>query len=66
VLSESLLEGGGEIGELAAAGEEILVGDVGGGDGAVDGTAGADRVDDLLLLGSECGLCRGNLILTKG
>jgi hypothetical protein len=38
---ESQFQRGGEMGELAAPGEEILR-DAGGGDGGVDGVAGAD------------------------
>jgi hypothetical protein len=37
---------------------------VGGGDGAVDGAAGTDGVDDLLLLGVECDIRHENLIRT--
>ena len=55
-----MLQGGGEMGEFAAPGEEILVESVGSGDGA----AGADRVDDLLLLGDECDFYHENLIRT--
>ena len=52
------------MGELAALGEEILMENVGGGDGAVDGAASADRVDDLLLPGGEWDFCHENLIRT--
>ena len=51
------------MGELAALGEEILMENVGGGDGAVDGAASADGVDDLLLEG-EWDFCHENLIRT--
>jgi hypothetical protein len=61
---ESLLQGGGKVGDLAAPGENILAENVGYGDGAVDGATGADHVGDRLLLRSECDIGHENLMRT--
>jgi len=61
-IGEGLLEGGGEMGQVAAPGEDVLAENVGEGDGAVDGAAGGDHVDDLLLLRCEFGFGHEKLI----
>jgi len=52
-LGEGTLEGGFEMGQVAAPVEHILAEDVGAADGAVDGAAGANDEDEFLLFGSK-------------
>ena len=61
-VGEGLLEGGFEMGKLAAPGKNVHAENVGNGDGAMDGAVGGDHVYDLLLLRCEFDFGQADLI----
>ena len=64
-VGEGLLEGGFEMGKLAAPGKNVLAENVGQVDGVVDGAAGGDHEDHFLLFGGELDFGQADLITSN-